>query len=257
MLNKLWAGRATVLSGVAVICFATTAALAEGPLKFRDSQFEPVKWNEVAGWTADDHLAAYAYQTSCQALLKPRRSDEREELPWALSNVCRKAASLRPRRKDISTQAVRDWMAANPDEAMKVRSANRSYVIFRITDLTNEGEPVGAQGVPLTPGRSIAVDRAHQYGTPFFIEAKLPIAVRGPGSAFRRLMIAQDTGSAIVGPARADMYWGAGEEASRIAGRIRHASRFFMLLPREIDVAAVGRGAPLPVPRPNVAGSRS
>ena len=155
--------------------------------------------------------------------------------------------------KDISTQAVRDWMAANPDEAMKIRATNRSYVFFRITDLTNEGEPVGAQGVPLTPGRSIAVDRAHQYGTPFFIEAKLPIAVRGLGSAFRRLMIAQDTGSAIVGPARADMYWGAGEEASRIAGRIRHAGRFFMLLPREIDIAAVGRGAPLPVPRPNVA----
>ena len=103
MLNKLWAGRATVLSGVAVICFATTAALAEGPLKFRDSQFEPVKWNEVAGWTADDHLAAYAaYQTSCQALLIPRRSDEREELPWALSNVCRKAASLRPRDTDTA-----------------------------------------------------------------------------------------------------------------------------------------------------------
>jgi membrane-bound lytic murein transglycosylase A len=95
------AGRATVLIGV-VICFATTAALAEGPLRFRDSQFEPIKWSELEGWTADDHLAAYAaYQASCQALLKSRRSDEREELPRALSNVCRKAAGLRPR--DTST----------------------------------------------------------------------------------------------------------------------------------------------------------
>jgi membrane-bound lytic murein transglycosylase A len=145
-------------------------------------------------------------------------------------------------------------MAANPEEAAKVRAANRSYVFFRITHLTNEGEPLGAQGVPLTPGRSIAVDRAHQYGTPFFIEAQLPIEGRKPASPFRRLMIAQDTGSAIVGPARADLYWGAGEAASRIAGRIRHPGRFVMLLPREVDIAAVGREAPLPVPRPKIAG---
>jgi len=60
--------------------------------------------------------------------------------------------------------------------------------------------------VPLTPGRSIAVDRLYEYGTPFFIEANLPIEGRKPASPFRRLMIAQDTGSAIVGPARADLY---------------------------------------------------
>ena len=64
-------------------------------------------------------------------------------------------------RKDISTQAIRDWMAAHPDEAAKVRAANRSYIFFRVTGLTNDGEPLGAQGVPLTPGRSIAVDRVH------------------------------------------------------------------------------------------------
>jgi membrane-bound lytic murein transglycosylase A len=153
-------------------------------------------------------------------------------------------------RKDISTHAIHDWMAANPDEAAKVRAANHSYVFFRITDITNGGEPVGAQGVRLTPGRSIAVDRAHQYGTPFFIEAQLPIEARKPALPFRRLMIAQDTGSAIVGPARADLYWGAGETASRIAGRIHHPGRFVMLLPREIDSAATGREAPLPVPKP-------
>ena len=78
-------------------------------------------------------------------------------------------------RNAMSRQSIHDWMAANPDEAAKVRAANRSYVFFRITGLTNEGEPVGAQGVPLTPGRSIAVDRGHEYGTPFFIEADLPM----------------------------------------------------------------------------------
>ena len=91
MLNMFRGGRASLIVGVVV--WFTTAALAEGPLKFRDSQFEPIKWSELAGWTADDHLAAYtAYQTSCQALLKSRRSDGGEGLPRALSNVCRKAA---------------------------------------------------------------------------------------------------------------------------------------------------------------------
>jgi membrane-bound lytic murein transglycosylase A len=155
-------------------------------------------------------------------------------------------------REEMSMQRIRDWMAAHPDEARKVRASNRSYMFFRITGLSNEGEPVGAQGVPLTPGRSIAVDRVHEYGTPFFIEANLPIESVKPVSPFRRLMIAQDTGSAIVGPARADLYWGAGDDASRIAGRIRHPGRFVMLLPRELDMIEAGRHMPLPAPKPKI-----
>jgi membrane-bound lytic murein transglycosylase A len=152
----------------------------------------------------------------------------------------------------MSPQRIRAWMAAHPEEAAKVRAANRSYVFFRITGLTNEGEPVGAQGVPLTPGRSIAVDRRHEYGTPFFIEADLPIESAKPASPFRRLMIAQDTGSAIVGPARADLYWGAGDDAGRIANRIRHSGRFVMLVPRELDMIEAGRHMPLPAPKPKI-----
>jgi membrane-bound lytic murein transglycosylase A len=71
-------------------------------------------------------------------------------------------------------------------------------------------------------------------------------------SRFGRLMIAQDTGSALVGPARADLYWGAGDDAGRIAGRIRHPGRFAMLVPRELDLVAVGRQMPLPVPKPKI-----
>jgi membrane-bound lytic murein transglycosylase A len=143
-------------------------------------------------------------------------------------------------------------MAGHPDEAEKLRATNRSYIFFRITGLTNESEPVGAQGVPLTPGRSIAVDRLHEYGTPFFIEANLPIESVKSASPFRRLMIAQDTGSAIIGPARADLYWGAGDDAGRIAGRIRHPARFVMLLPRELDMIAAGKDMPLPAPKPKI-----
>ena len=153
-------------------------------------------------------------------------------------------------REQISPQSIREWMTGHPDEAAKERAANRSYIFFRVTGLSNEGEPAGAQGVPLTPGRSIAVDRLHEYGTPFFIEANLAMESTKPISPFHRLMIAQDTGSAIVGPARADLYWGAGKLAGQIAGRVKHPGRFTMLIPRELDMIAAGKHMPLPVPKP-------
>src|SRR5215468_1207574 len=414
------AGRADTFSGRlfaglfgAIMFFAAGGACAEGPLQLSGTQLEPIKWSEVAGWTGDDHLAAFAaYQASCRALRKVPRSEDRGQISAALWNVCRDAMGLRPRdanaaraffeqkflpvrisrlgeveglltgyfepivagsrfpnpefhipvyrrprdllavgykpasvafpnkgvrigrrnqndeivpyhdrgaieagaldgqrleicwlkdpldllmiqiegsarviledgtplrvsydshngyryssiervlaernlipRNEMSVQRIRDWMAAHPDEAAKVRATNRSYVFFRISGLSNEGEPVGAQGVPLTPGRSIAVDRVHEYGTPFFIEANLPIESGKSASPFGRLMIAQDTGSALVGPARADLYWGAGDDAGRIAGRIRHSGRFAMLVPRELDMIAVGREMPLPVPKPKI-----
>jgi membrane-bound lytic murein transglycosylase A len=141
-------------------------------------------------------------------------------------------------------------MQANPESAAKARQSNPSFVFFRITGLSDEGEAVGGQGVPLTPERSIAVDRMHAYGTPFFITADLPIDSDRASSRFRRLMIAQDTGSAIVGPARADLYWGAGDRAARIAGRIRQQGRFVMLLARELDMVEAGRNTPLPPEKP-------
>jgi membrane-bound lytic murein transglycosylase A len=400
----------------AILCsaaLAANAAEADDPLKLADSQLEPLQWTALAGWPADDHLAAFAaYQRSCQAMRRMRRTEDRGRIYGALWNVCREADGMRLRdsqtartffernfqpvriarlgeagglltgyfepvvqgsrmpspefhvpvyrrppdlvaagykpgsrafpnkgarigrlneknelvpyhdrgaieagaldgqkleicwlkdpldllaiqlegsgrviledgtplrlnydshngypfssvsrvlaerklipREAMSSQRIRAWMAAHPDEAAKVRAANRSYVFFRITGLTNEGEPVGAQGVPLTPGRSIAVDRRHEYGTPFFIEADLPIESAKPASPFRRLMIAQDTGSAIVGPARADLYWGAGDDAGRIANRIRHSGRFVMLVPRELDMIEAGRHMPLPAPKPKI-----
>ena len=123
-------------------------------------------------------------------------------------------------------------------------------MFFRITGLSDQGEAVGAQGVPLSPGRSIAVDKLHVYGTPFFIQAELPIDSDKATTRFRRLMIAQDTGSAINGPARADLYWGAGDTAGRIAGRIRQQGQFVMLLPRELDMVEAGRHTPLPPVKP-------
>ena len=154
-------------------------------------------------------------------------------------------------REEMSMERIRDWMRANPQDAEEVRRKNRSFVFFRIVGLSDDREPVGAQGVPLTPGRSIAVDNAlHVYGTPFFIRAGLPLAGDKQTGSFDRLMIAQDTGSAIVCPARADIYWGAGDEAGRIAGRIRNAGSFVMLVPREIDPVVAGARMPLPPEKP-------
>jgi membrane-bound lytic murein transglycosylase A len=153
-------------------------------------------------------------------------------------------------RAELSPQRVREWMSEHPDEAARERAANRSYVFFRVTGLFEDKEPLGAQGIPLTPGRSIAVDRLHDYGTPFFIEANFSIESTRPASLFHRLMIAQDTGSAIIGPARADIYLGSGDGAARIAERIRNRARFVMLLPRELDMIAAGKHMPLPLPKP-------
>src|SRR5262245_59630152 len=157
-------------------------------------------------------------------------------------------------REQMSLERIREWMRLNLPEAEEVRRQNRSFVFFRIVGLGDDREPAGAQGVPLTPGRSIAVDNAlNVYGTPFFIRAGLSLATekRSTGGAgFDRLMSAQDPGSPIVGPARAGIYWGAGDEAGRIAGRIRDPGAFAMLVPREIDPVVAGARMPLPPVRP-------
>ncbi len=155
-------------------------------------------------------------------------------------------------RDEVSMQKIREWMEANPDGAKDVRRQNRSYVFFREVQLSDKEEAIGAQGIPLTPGRSIAVDKSlHVYGTPFFIAGDLPIESERSKTPFRKLMIAQDTGSAIVGPARADLYFGAGPDAGKIAGRLKSNARFVMLVPKGLDPVARGRKLPVPDARPS------
>jgi len=129
------------------------------------------------------------------------------------------------------------YLAANREAGAALMRENRSYVFFRVLDTADLDPTLGAvaaAGVQITPERSIAVDhRLHAYGTPVWIDARLPLAASGEMQALRRLTIAQDTGSAIVSPARADMFVGLGADAGAIAGRIRHVpQRFVMLKPR-------------------------
>lgn len=157
-------------------------------------------------------------------------------------------------REEISMQKIHDWMEKNPEEGAALRRENKSYVFFKETTLGAEDEPPGAQGVALTPGRSIAVDRKlHTYGMPFFVDAVLPIQSEKPDTNFRRLMVAQDTGGAIIGPARADIYLGAGDEAARAAGRFKQFGRFVMLVPNELEPERLEKQIPLPLPRPAIA----
>ena len=161
-------------------------------------------------------------------------------------------------REEMSLERIREWMRANPQSAEEVRRQNRSFVFFRIAGLSDDREAVGAQGIPLTPGRSIAVDNSlHVYGTPFFIQAGLPLTNEKRTVSFDRLMIAQDTGSAIVGPARADIYWGAGDQAGQLAGHIHHPGNFAMLVPRELDPVEAGARMPLPPEKPPAAAKAS
>jgi membrane-bound lytic murein transglycosylase A len=156
-------------------------------------------------------------------------------------------------REEISMQKIRDFMEKNPEDGKELRRMNRSYVFFRETDLGEHDEAIGAQGISLTAARSIAVDRKiHTYGMPVFVNALLPIVSEKPDTWFRRLMVAQDTGGAIIGPARADIYLGAGDEAARAAGRFKHNGQFVMLIPNELDPEDEALGMPLPQPRPKV-----
>ncbi len=153
-------------------------------------------------------------------------------------------------REDMTMDRIRDWMEANPEEGKKLRRKNRSYVFFTDTGLEAHDDIEGAQGVPLTPLRSLAVDkRIHVYGTPIWVEAELPITSEVPDTPFNRLLIAQDTGSAIVGPARADIYFGHGNGVNHIAGRIKQHGRFVMLVPRDLGVKG-DIDIPLPRPKP-------
>jgi peptidoglycan lytic transglycosylase A len=159
-------------------------------------------------------------------------------------------------KEESSMVRIRERIDANPKEGKELRRSDKSYVFFRETSLTEHEEPLGAQGIPLTPGRSIATDKnIHVYGTPFFIEAVLPIEKEKSATKFKRLMVSQDSGGAIIGPARADLYFGAGNRAAHIAGRIRHPGQFTILIPREIDPVIAGQSTPLPRPRPAFAGT--
>lgn len=137
--------------------------------------------------------------------------------------------------EQVSMFSIRDWLRAHPDRADGVMRGNASYIFFRERPLTGAG-PEGSLGVALTPGRSLAIDPAVvPRGVPVWIDTVLPDATT---SVMRRLMLAQDTGGAIKGPLRADVFFGAGPEAERLAGHMKQPGRMYVLLPRTLTPPA-------------------
>lgn len=147
-------------------------------------------------------------------------------------------------KEKISMQSIKAWLRSNPDQADALMWRNKSYIFFRLIDGDPELGPPGAQGVPLTPGRSLAVDkRFHAYGSLFWLDTTAPSGEAGGEQKFRRLMVAQDTGSAILGAVRGDVFWGSGERAGEIAGRMKSTGRLYALVPHVV-AAALDAGSP-------------
>ncbi|HYD70898.1 murein transglycosylase A [Azospirillum sp.] len=137
------------------------------------------------------------------------------------------------KREEVSLQTIRAWLLANPDQAAGVMNKNPSYVFFQ--ELKGEG-PNGAQGVALTPGRSLAVDpKFLPYGVPVWLDAEDPL---DKAQRLRRLMVAQDTGGAIRGPVRGDVFWGHGPDAEQRAGVMKSAGEYVLLLPKTVTPAS-------------------
>ncbi len=153
--------------------------------------------------------------------------------------------------EDVSLRTIRLWLETHPQEAAEVMAKNASYVFFRRLDVAGDRGPLGSLGVPLTAGRSLAVDpRFLPLGAPVWLDGSMPsippeeIAETPPGGArpsgaapLRRLLVAQDTGGAIRGPVRGDVFWGSGARAEAVAGHMRNSGRLWLLLPVSVDPA--------------------
>ncbi len=132
----------------------------------------------------------------------------------------------------VTLDSVKGWLRKNPRMGRKAMWHNKSFIFFReLPDKSDGSGPIGAQGIALVAGRSLAVDRRHyRLGLPIYLS--VPHFRKDGRKNLRRLMVAQDTGTAIKGARRGDIFWGSGHEAGNIAGRTYHKGQFYVLLPR-------------------------
>lgn len=141
-------------------------------------------------------------------------------------------------RDNASMQAIKKYLAAHPEEKQAILNQNPSFVFFHIL---KQKAAIGAQGVGLTPGISLAVDRQWvPMGTPLWLNTAHPDTDESQSKPFNRLMIAQDTGGAIKGPVRGDVYWGAGDKAAHVAGHMKHPGHYWLLLPNTALARGIG-----------------
>jgi len=155
-------------------------------------------------------------------------------------------------REDVSLQSIAAWLEANPDDADEVMNTNASYIFFREIDVENPAlGPPGAQGIALTPLASIAVDRLYYpLGTPVWLDISMTGQILDPAdetasedyTMFNNLTIAQDTGGAIKGVQRADLYWGSGPKAGASAGLMKQSGTMYALIPKGLTSSFLQAG---------------
>lgn len=154
-----------------------------------------------------------------------------------VGGILRRMGELQPGQGTM--QGVRAWFAAHPERYHEIVDQNPAKVFFQVSPRAGA---IGTQGVVLTPRRSLAVDRAViAMSTPVWVETRVRLAAGRPTTRWRQLLVAQDTGGAILGPVRGDIYWGHDEEAAEIAGRTGGPGRVWLLLPRSIRVRSPRR----------------
>lgn len=135
--------------------------------------------------------------------------------------------------EDMTLDRLGAWLRADTERGRRTMRLNKSFIFFKELGPADATRSHGVDGIPLTAGRSLAVDASqHEIGSPVFVVSPSLGGVSGDGG-FRRLMIAQDVGSAITGPERGDIFFGCGEEAGQRAGTTNNRGNFFVLLPRE------------------------
>jgi membrane-bound lytic murein transglycosylase A len=143
-------------------------------------------------------------------------------------------------KQSLSMQSIQAWLKANPKQATKIMNLDPSFVFFRVLD-TNQ--PLGAQGVELTPKRSLAVDLSFiPLGTPIWLSTNYPEQTTtgiAPGKPLQRLMVAQDTGGAIKGPIRGDVFFGSGKQSEWYAGHMQSPGQWWLLLPNGADPSEI------------------
>ena len=145
---------------------------------------------------------------------------------WAIGRTLKDEGRL----EQVTLQTIRAWLYANPEEAQRIMNTNPSYIFFKLSPGTEMAR--GALGIPLTPGRSLAVDDERAaYGVPTYIATRTQERGHFWSRPFRRLMVSQDTGGAIIGANRGDIFFGRGEDEEWQAGHQNSHGKVFWLLP--------------------------
>jgi len=211
-----------------VVPYCDRAAIEDGALAGRALEL---------AWLADPVDAFFIHVQGSARLAFPDGTTLRIAFDGKSGHAYTSIGRLAVERGLLSREAAdRDglaaWLRAHRREGRALMHENRSFIFFRPTGQREDEGPLGAAGVPLVAGRSLAVDRTlHTFHTPVWVDVPTLSGPELPGRPFRRLMIAHDTGSAIVGPARGDLFIGTGDAAGSVAGRIRHAAAMIVLVP--------------------------